>query len=122
MGLTGFVIIHVFIATFSPTPGERNKMVKFTRPVNSMPMSTRYLCSLVRGDGKRNLQSKSCIGGGDEIGREATSNGWAHILLFKLRLRLVLWFNLTPLYQNQIRKCESTRHECPMQYSPYLFE
>ena len=42
MGLTGFVIIHVFIASFSPAQGERNQMVntKFTRPVNEMPMST----------------------------------------------------------------------------------
>ena len=42
MGLTGFVIIHVFIASFSPAQGERNQMVnaKFTRPVNAMPMST----------------------------------------------------------------------------------
>ena len=43
MGLTGFVIIHVFIASFSPAQGERNQMVnaKFTRPVNAMPMSNR---------------------------------------------------------------------------------
>ena len=42
VGLTGFVIIHVFIASFSPAQGERNQMVntKFTRPVNEMPMST----------------------------------------------------------------------------------
>ena len=42
MGLTGFVIIHVFIAPFSPAQGERNQMVnaKFTRPVNAMPMSS----------------------------------------------------------------------------------
>ena len=41
MGLTGFVIIHVFIASFSPAQGERNQMVnaKFTRPVNAKPMS-----------------------------------------------------------------------------------
>ena len=41
VGLTGFVIIHVFIASFSPAQGERNQMVntKFTRPVNEMPMS-----------------------------------------------------------------------------------
>ena len=41
MGLTGFVIIHVFIASFSPAREERNQMVntKFTRPVNAMPMS-----------------------------------------------------------------------------------
>ena len=40
--LTGFVIIHVFIASFSPAQGERNQMVnaKFTRPVNAMPMSS----------------------------------------------------------------------------------
>ena len=40
MGLTGFVIIHVFIALFSPAQGERNQMAntKFTRPVNEMPM------------------------------------------------------------------------------------
>ena len=38
----GFVIIHVFIAPFSPAQGERNQMVntKFTRPVNAMPMSS----------------------------------------------------------------------------------
>ena len=43
MGLTGFVIIHVFIASFSPAQGARNQMVntKFTRPVNEMPMSSR---------------------------------------------------------------------------------
>ena len=41
MGLTGFVIIHVLIASFSPAQGERNQMVhaKFTTPVNVMPMS-----------------------------------------------------------------------------------
>ena len=38
--LTGFVIIHVFIASFSPA---RNQMVntEFTRPVNEMPISSR---------------------------------------------------------------------------------
>ena len=42
VGLTGFVIIHVFIASFSPAQGESSQMVntKFTRPVNAMPMST----------------------------------------------------------------------------------
>ena len=42
VGLTGFVIIHVLIASFSPAQGERNQMViaNFTRPVNAMPMST----------------------------------------------------------------------------------
>ena len=42
MGLTGFLIIHVFIASFSPAQGERNQMVnaKFTRPVNALPMSS----------------------------------------------------------------------------------
>ena len=42
VGLTGFVIIHVFIVSFSPAQGERNQMVntKFTRSVNGMPMST----------------------------------------------------------------------------------
>ena len=42
VGLTGFVIIHVFIASFSPAQGEHNQMVntKFTRPVNEMPMSS----------------------------------------------------------------------------------
>ena len=42
VGLTGFVIIHVIITSFSPAQGERNQMVntKFTRPVNEMPMST----------------------------------------------------------------------------------
>ena len=41
VGLKGFVIIHVFIASSSPAQGERNQMVnaKFTRPVNAMPMS-----------------------------------------------------------------------------------
>ena len=41
MGLTSFVIIYVFIASFSPAQGERNQMVnaKVTRPVNEMPMS-----------------------------------------------------------------------------------
>ena len=45
MGLTGFMIIHVFIASFSPAQGERNQIVdaKFTRPVNVMPMSTLYM-------------------------------------------------------------------------------
>ena len=44
MGLTGFVIIHVFIASFSPAQGERNQIVdaKFTRPVNVMPMCSPY--------------------------------------------------------------------------------
>ena len=43
VGLTGFVIIHVFIASFSPVQGERNQMVnaKFNRPVNGMPMSSK---------------------------------------------------------------------------------
>ena len=47
VGLTGFVIIHVFIASFSPAQGDRNQMViaKFTRPVNSMPMSTWNACA-----------------------------------------------------------------------------
>ena len=42
VGLTGFVIIYVFIASFSPVQGERNQVVntKFTRPVNEMPMSS----------------------------------------------------------------------------------
>ena len=42
VGLTGFVIINVFIASFSSAQGERNQMVnaKFTRPVNAMPMSS----------------------------------------------------------------------------------
>ena len=42
VGLTGFVIIHVFIAPFPPAQGECNQMVntKFTRPVNEMPMSS----------------------------------------------------------------------------------
>ena len=42
MGLTGLVIIHVFISSFYPAQGERNQMVnaKFTRPVDAMPMST----------------------------------------------------------------------------------
>ena len=41
MGLTGFVIIHVFSASFSPAQGERNQTLKakFTRPVNVMSMS-----------------------------------------------------------------------------------
>ena len=45
-GLTGFVIIHVLIASFSPVEGERNQMVnaKFTRPVNAMPMSSAEGC------------------------------------------------------------------------------
>ena len=53
MGLTGLVIIHVFIASFSPAQGERNQMVntKFTRPVNAMPMSTwnEELAGVLRG-------------------------------------------------------------------------
>ena len=42
VGLTGFVIIHLFIASFSPAQGERNQKVKskFSRPVNAMPMSS----------------------------------------------------------------------------------
>ena len=42
VGLTSFVIIHVFIASFSPPQGERNQMVnaKFTRPLNAIPMSS----------------------------------------------------------------------------------
>ena len=42
VGLTGIVIIHVSIASFSPVQGERNQMLnaKFTRPVNAMPMSS----------------------------------------------------------------------------------
>ena len=42
VGLTGFVIIHVFIASFCPAQRERNQMgnTKFTRPVNEMRMST----------------------------------------------------------------------------------
>ena len=44
VGLTGFVNIYVFIASFSPTQGERNQMVnvKFARPVNAVPMSNRH--------------------------------------------------------------------------------
>ena len=42
VGLTGFVIIHVLIVSFSHAQGECNQMVdtKFTRPVNEMPMSS----------------------------------------------------------------------------------
>ena len=42
VGLTGFVIIHVFFVSFSPAQGERHQMVntKFTRPVTEMPMSS----------------------------------------------------------------------------------
>ena len=42
VGLTGFVIIHVFIASFYPAQGECHLMLnaKFTRPVNAMPMSS----------------------------------------------------------------------------------
>ena len=42
VGLTGFVIIHVFIVSFSPAQGEPNQMqnTKFTRPVNENPMSS----------------------------------------------------------------------------------
>ena len=38
--MTGFVIIHVLIALFSPAQGEQNQTVntKFTRPLNEMPM------------------------------------------------------------------------------------
>ena len=45
VGLTAFVIIHVFIASFSPAQGERDQMLnaKFTRPVNAMPMSNWYI-------------------------------------------------------------------------------
>ena len=44
VGLTGLVIIHAFIASFSPAQGKHNQMVntKFTRPVNAMPMSNVY--------------------------------------------------------------------------------
>ena len=48
VGLTGFVIIHAFIASFSPAQVERKQIVntKFTRPVNELPMSTveRVVC------------------------------------------------------------------------------
>ena len=52
MGLTGFVIIHVFIASISPAQGERNQMLnaKFTRPVNAMPMSTTYIFDLLHDE------------------------------------------------------------------------
>ena len=42
MELTGFVIIHMFIESFSPAQGEHNQMVntEFTTPVNEMPMSS----------------------------------------------------------------------------------
>ena len=45
VGLTGFVIIHVFIASFSPAQGEHNQIVntKFARPVNEMPMSSTHV-------------------------------------------------------------------------------
>ena len=64
MGLTGFVIIHVFIASFSPAQGERNLMVnaKFTRPVNAMPMSTLNAGrgnATVDGQERRNLAINS---------------------------------------------------------------
>ena len=41
VGLTDFVFIHVFIASFSPAQGEGNQIIKtkFTRTVNEMPMS-----------------------------------------------------------------------------------
>ena len=48
MGLTGFVVIHVFIASFSPVKGEYNQIVnaKFTRPVKAMPISSLLLTQL----------------------------------------------------------------------------
>ena len=48
MGLTGFVIIHVFIALLSPAQGERNQMVntKFIRTVNEMPMANSVVRSV----------------------------------------------------------------------------
>ena len=52
MGLTGFVIIHVFIASFSPAQGERNQMVnaKFTRPFNAMPKSNNHSPCILKID------------------------------------------------------------------------
>ena len=52
VGLTGFVIIHVFIAPFPPAQGECNQMVntKFTRPVNEMPMSTAHAAKNIDGN------------------------------------------------------------------------
>ena len=49
VGLTGFVIIHAFIASFSPAQGERNQVVnaKFTRPFNEMPMSSTRLLTIL---------------------------------------------------------------------------
>ena len=45
VGLTGFAIIQVFIASSSPAQGERNQMVNanFTRPVNVMPLSSLHV-------------------------------------------------------------------------------
>ena len=50
VALTGFVMFHVFIASFSPARGERNQMVntKFTKPVNAMLMSSLHqVCETV---------------------------------------------------------------------------
>ena len=77
MGLTGFVIIHVFIVSFSPAQGERNQILnaKFTKPVNAMPLSTSDACM---HDGAC-MSSLQCNDGGSSMEHE---DDVKHVRLF----------------------------------------
>ena len=70
-GLTGFVIIHVFIASLQ---GERNKMVstKLSRPVNEMPMSTRDIKAISRNASPSIVLPIASIYRANEISHRAT--------------------------------------------------
>ena len=79
MGLTGFVIIHVFIASFSPAQGERNQIVnaKLTRPVNAMPMSTFKFFQRRRRKGKEGIKrkGKGAVNAGTAAARDRRLEG-----------------------------------------------
>ena len=61
MGLTDFVIIHLFIASFSPAQGDCNQMlnVKFTRTLMHKNPSSRKRYSQRLGE---ELFYKICVG------------------------------------------------------------
>ena len=112
VGLAGFMIIQVFIATFSPAQGERNQMVntKFTRPVNEMPMSNRQCCPISRSFGRARVrvkETKAC-------GREIPS---LHLSIFRCRAKSIFSLSCPPIgagmwkegdmdyYSNYVRRC-----------------
>ena len=93
VGLTGFVIIHVFIASFSPAQGERNQMVdtKFTRPVNEMPMSSSILELRIHEDGATQ----------NECRRSHSKSSWDAIKRSSLFIRWLNGMQLIRLHELQ---------------------